>query len=317
MSMETTTTAFPWLAPHRKLGHALRCSLGQIAAMFPPTHRLLLRRRLRLRMQAELGYVPDLAHPRTFNEKIAWRMLHDRNPLIPLTIDKLLVRDWVADRVGPQVLVPLLGAWDRAEEIDWQALPARFVLKGTHGWNMNLLVHDKAALDVAAATASAREWLGRSHYADTYEWGYRNVRPRLLAEVMLQDDSGEIPADFKFHVFHGRVGMLVVHTGRFAAHRTTFFDAAMCRLPMIQSNPADPDLRLPDEIPALIELAETLGREFDYVRVDLYLVRGVIYFGELTHYSCSACGLYTPQSYDRTIGDMWQLDTRRRALRPN
>ena len=312
---EAATDLLPWLPRGQLTFPALRRAAGHVAAWFPPLRGVLIRRRLRYRMQSALGYVPDLRHPRTLNEKIAWRMLHDRNPLIPLTIDKLLVRDWVADKIGPEVLVPLLGAWDRAEDIDWQALPQRFVLKGTHGWNMNLLVHDKAALDVPAVTAQAREWLGRSHYADTYEWGYRNVRPRLLAEAMLCDEKGDIPADFKFHVFHGRVGLLGVHTGRFGRHRTTFFDAAMRRLPMVQNNPPDSDLRLPGEIAALIEVAESLGRVFDYVRVDLYLVRGAVRFGELTHYNDGACGRYTPQPYDRTLGDMWQLDTRRGAFK--
>ncbi len=189
------------------------------------------------------------------------------------------------------------------------------MLKATHGWNMNLLVHDKAALDVAAATAQAREWLGRNHYADTYEWGYRDVRPRLLAEAMLDGENGDGPADYKFHVFHGRVRMLAVHTGRFGLHRLTYFDEAMCRLPVRKKTPPDADLKLPAEIDALIGMAERLGGPFDYVRVDLYLAGGAIRFGELTHYNDGACGPYTPQSYDRTLGDMWQLDTRRGTLR--
>ncbi|WP_428391757.1 hypothetical protein [Lichenicoccus sp.] len=116
--MRTTTAGFAWPSWERPSSPALRDAVGRAAALWPPLHRLLVRRRLRHRLQTALGYIPDLRHPRTLNEKVAWRMLHDRNPLIPLTIDKLLVRDWVAARVGSEVLVPLLGAWDRAEDID-------------------------------------------------------------------------------------------------------------------------------------------------------------------------------------------------------
>ncbi|MFC7474907.1 ATP-grasp fold amidoligase family protein [Dankookia sp. GCM10030260] len=269
--------------------------------------RLREARRLRRRMRAALGYEPNFNRPRTFNEKVAWRILHDRNPLIALTTDKLAVRRYVAAKASPDILVPLLGTWDRAEAIDWAALPPRFVLKASHGWNMNLLVHDKAAVDRDAALATAAGWLRHNHAAATGEWGYRDIQPRLLAETMLLDEAGEIPADLKFYVFNGRMRLLRVHTGRFGDHRITFFDRAMHPLPVNQIHPADPDWSPPPGITEAMRLAERLGADFDFARVDLYLALGRFWFGEITHYDGNATVAYEPCSYDRIIGDMWQL----------
>ena len=285
----------------------LRQLLDQLVDAVPALRQLRAGRRLRRRMRTALGYEPNLQHPRSFNEKIGWRILHDRNPLIPLTIDKIGARDWVSARVGPDILIPLLGTWKRAEDIDWETLPQRFVLKASHGWSMNLLVHDKRTIDREAAMATASGWLGRSHYASTDEWGYRDVPPRLLAEEMLLDAGGCIPDDLKFHVFDGRVRLIGVHNDRFGLHRVTFFDEQLRRLPVTQGCPANPLLQPPPGVAKLIPIAEQLGAPFDYVRVDLYLVEGRARFGELTHYDSGGCSAYHPPGYDRLIGDLWQL----------
>ena len=264
-------------------------------------------------MRQALGYCPDVRNPRTFNEKLAWRMLYDRNPLIPLTTDKVAVRDWVASRVGPGVLVPLFGVWNRAADISWDALPPCFVLKASHGWNMNLLVRDKQTVDHASALATAEQWLRTSHAAETGEWGYRDVPHRLLAEKLLLDAAGDIPADIKFHVFGGSMRMFEVHSGRFDDHRSAYFGAAMQRLPFTHFLSPDHDWTPPPNIAELIRIAECLGAAFDYVRVDLYSVGGVAYFGELTHYQGSACIAFVPPEYDRIVGDMWALPNRRRG----
>lgn len=286
-----------------------RSVVDRLVDATPPLHRLRLTRRLRRRMHASLGYAPDLEHPLTFNEKIGWRILNDRNPLIPLTTDKIAARDWVAARIGTDILVPLLGIWDCAEDVPWQSLPNRFVLKASHGWNMNLLVHDKRLVERAAALQTAAGWLRRNHYDDTGEWGYRDIPPRLLAEEMLEGEAGGPPQDFKFHVFGGRVGLIGVHHGRFGEHRTTFLDRSLRRLPVTQGRPAHPDWTPPAAIGELLRIAERLGLDFDYVRVDLYLVGGQPRFGELTHYDSSGCSPYAPREFDRLLGDMWQMRT--------
>jgi hypothetical protein len=290
-----------------RLFRGLRQVADHVAAVSPMADRMLRARRLRYRMRMALGYDPDFRSPRTFNEKLAWRMLYDRNPLFPLTIDKIAVRDYVAAKVGTEILIPLLGTWDRAADVPWASLPQRFVLKASHGWNMNLLVTDKDAIDRAAALQTADGWLRRNHFTETYEWGYRNIPPRLLAEEMLLDARGDIPEDFKFFVFSGQARLLQVHTGRFGDHRTNFFDMDLQPLPIAKKFPADASYVLPPEARDLARIAERLGADFDFARIDLYLVRGRAWFGEITHYDGSACSPYAQPEHDRIIGDMWQL----------
>ncbi len=282
--------------------------IARYAAQYIPLLDDILRERhLRYRMRAALGYDPNLRQPRTFNEKLGWRILHDRNPLLALTTDKINVRRYVADRVGDDVLVPLLGIWSRAEDVEWEKLPNRFVLKGSHGWNMNLLVHDRMTLDTSAAASQADGWLRRNHYQAAGEWAYRDLVPRLLAEEMLLDADGGIPADLKFYVFRGRAKLLRVHTGRHGDHRANSYDEQLRPLPLMQLAKPDPHYVLPPEAHDALRLAERIGAEFDFARVDLYCVGGQVRFGEITHYDGNACAPFRPASFDRMMGDYWTL----------
>ncbi len=285
----------------------LKSAMGAIVSVIPTLDRLARARRLSRRMEAALGYKPNLRLPRTYNEKLAWRILYDRNPLFPLTIDKVAVRDYVARKVGAEFLIPLYGVWNHAADVPWDRLPSRFVLKASHGWNMNLLVHDWTTADRCSAMVQAEGWLRRSHYADAEEWGYRDILPRLLVEDMLLDENGAIPHDLKFYVFNGKTKLLRVHADRFGEHRVTFFDSDLELLPFRQIYPADPSYVLPPQAGELAKLAERIAEDFDYARVDLYLVDGRAWFGEITHYDGSACVPFTPAIHDRVIGDIWHL----------
>jgi hypothetical protein len=295
-ALRTTVEALRQVAWHR------------LAPTLPPLERAMIAHQLRRRMRAELGYDPDLRHPRTFNERVAHRMLHDHDPRIPVTTDKLSARDYVAARLGPELLVPLYGAWDRAADVPWDALPDRFALKASHGWQMNLLVRDKAAVDRARALREADAWLHRSHYEQTGEWGYRDLRPRLLAEALLEGDRGGPPEDFKFYVFGGQPRLLEVHLGRGTAdYGFLFFDPHDLRpLPEVGGTwhgaaPYTP----PQAARALAPLAARLGADFAFARVDLYLVGGRPWFGELTHYPASGCIRVASVEQDLWLGKLW------------
>jgi hypothetical protein len=294
-------------APATDAMQAVKAAVRRAAVTLPFVERVVRARRLRHRMRSALGYEPDLRSPVTYNEKLGWRILNDRNLLIPRTTDKVAVRDYVAQKVGSEVLIPLLGVWERSCDIPWDSLPQRFVLKASHGWNMNRLVRDKASVCRATALGQADEWLRQDHYAEAGEWGYRDISPRLLAEEMLLDERDEIPHDFKFFVFHGRARLLRVHANRFGQHSVTFFDEELKLLPVRQAYPPDPSYVLPNGMHELARLAERIGADFDFARVDLYLAKGRPWFGEITHYDSNACMPYVPASFDRTLGDMWRL----------
>lgn len=262
---------------------------------------------LRHRMRQALGYTPDLDAPRTYNEKLAWRILRDDNPLLAVTTDKLAVRDYVADRVGADVLIPLLDVRDRAEDLPWNALPDRFVVKATHGCEMTEVVEDKSAVDRAAVVARARSWLRRDYHELSHERVYRGLPRRVMVEQLLVDDDGGQPADFKLLVFQGRVALIRVHTDRFGDHRVNFFDSTFRPLRLRQVHAERPALELPSQAEALVTVAEKLAQDFDYARIDLYLAQGRVWFGEITHHDGNACVPWRPAEADAVLGDLWRL----------
>ncbi len=271
-------------------------------------------------MRASLGYEPDLRHPRTFNERLARKILDDRNPLIPLTLDKVRVRDWVAERVGAEVLVPLVGVWERAADIPWDALPERFVAKTNHGCTFNLLVPDKAKQDRAEAIRTLDGWMQENYYEQAQEWGYRDIPRRILVEEFLRGRDGGVPEDYKLFVFGGQPRLLKVIRGRFGpAQRHFYYDPYTLEpLDLGEFDPADfPEDPAPlPEARGLCELAARLGAPFDAVRVDFYLIDGRPLFGELTHYTGAASLSMGSYEKDLRVGEMWAEGLRQRAARP-
>ena len=142
-------------------------------------------KRVRRKYVGELGREPNLDTPATYTEKVLWMNLRHRDPRLVTCADKYAVRQWVADRVGEDLLVPLLGVYDDADDIEPAALPVAFVIKATHGSGWNLIVPDKSALDWDDAKRSLQDWLSRNYYAHKREWQYRDIPPRLIVEEFL------------------------------------------------------------------------------------------------------------------------------------
>lgn len=259
------------------------------------------------RMRQGLGYHPDLKSPRTYNEKLGWRILFDANPLLAETTDKVAVREYVASRVGAEVLIPVVGIFDRVDEIPWEALPDQFVLKASHGCEMTCVVRDKSAVSRREVLATAQGWLDQNYYEFSRERAYARIPRRLIIEELLLGDDGEVPADYKFLVFHGRTALIRLHTGRFGDHRVNFFDADLRPVPLRQVYPERPALRLTEEVRPLVGLAEKLAQDFDYARIDLYLARGQAWFGEITHHDGNASVHFVPPEFDAVLGALWRL----------
>lgn len=284
--------------------------LGRLGGRLPALSRAHDRYLIRRRMRRALGYRPDLDSPKTYNEKLGWRMLYDRNPQLQVTTDKISAREYAAGKVGAEILVPLYGVYDLAADIQWDDLPTAFVLKASHGCGMNIIVRDKACVDEAETKRVAQSWLQHDHYERSREWAYSRIKPRLLVEELLLDSQDEVPVDLKFLVFHGKTAMIRVHIGRFGDHRVNFYDTELKLLPIRQEYPVDESYVLPPEVAPMVGIAETLAEDFDYARIDLYLVQGQVRFGEITHYDGGAAQPFRPATVDAQLGALWNVRPR-------
>ena len=261
------------------------------------------------------GYELDWENPRTLNEKLNWLKLNFRDPLQKIAADKFAVRAHVAAKVGEQYLIPLIRKCDRAEEIRFAELPAAFVLKTNHGSGQNWIVRDKSREDERAVVRQFREWLATSHYAASREWPYKGMKPAIVVEELLLDERGQIPSDFKFHCFGGKVAAIQVDLDRETAHRRNFYDLDWKLQPFIWTEwegakPSWPNGRAVERPAALAEMvrvAETLAADFPYARIDLFYCRGQVYFGEITFYHGGAFERFDPPEFDRIFGDKLAL----------
>jgi hypothetical protein len=254
------------------------------------------------------GELTTLRRPRSYAQLLAAKNLRSQPPLVHLTADKYTVRRHVAERVGEQYLIPLLQVVEDADELDLDALAEPCVIKGTHGCDMTLLVPDPTALDHHAVRATVRRWLDTDfHRAGWRESPYRGLPRRVVVERFIGDGRTP-PPDFKFFMFHGRPAMVVVDQDRFSRHTSTLLTPQWRRLAV--TGPFESAATLPER-PAgyaeMLEVAQKLSTDFDFVRVDLYDVDGRVYFGELTHNPGGGLVRLRPREFDRALGELWRF----------
>jgi hypothetical protein len=262
------------------------------------------------------GYELDLNNPQSFNQKICWKKIHDRNPLLPVLADKYKVRDYITSTLGKpvadQVLIPLLVATDDPDSLSFDRLPDSFVIKSSHGSGCNLLVHDKRTLDRSQVVARCRSWLKTSYGVRAHEWAYQHASKKILVEPMLKNRDGSIPSDYKCSMFHGKCGIIQVDFDRFEAHTRSLYDPQWNKIDAQWKWPRGGDVPRPERLDEMLRLAEILAGSLDFVRVDFYLVDGRLFVGELTHYPERGRGRFTPREFDFELGRLWSLPIERR-----
>ena len=251
----------------------------------------------------------NLQNPQTFNEKIQWLKLYDSTPLKTRLADKYLVRDWVAERIGDEYLVPLLGVWDSFDEINFDNLPNQFVLKANHGSGWNIIVKDKAALNIEDAKKKFDKWMHTNFaFKNGLELHYRDIRPRILAEEYIQNTIGLI--DYRFYCFNGKPFQVWVDIfSGTPNHMRSVFDMDWNYIPLQCTWPDGYEIlkKCPQKFEDMKTIAKELSREFSFVRVDFFEVNGKLYVGELTFTPMSGIGKFVPQSWDAILGKMLQL----------
>jgi hypothetical protein len=235
-------------------------------------------------------------------------MLYDRDPLLTLISDKLRVRDYIADRIGEQYLIPLLWHGELPENMPFDDLPGHFVVKANHGCGFVRVIDDKRAIDKSQLCKLAERWLKMNFGKDSFlgiAWGYNNIRPAILIESFL-GKAGSPPDDYKFWCFNGRAEVVSVHLDRFGKYRIGCFDRDFLPHELnFGSHQGAGEFIRPANYEAMVNLAERLAKDFNFMRVDLYSVNDSIYFGELTPYPGGVSARILPVNQDRALGDKW------------
>ena len=251
----------------------------------------------------------DLERPKTYNEKIQWMKLYDSTPLKTRLADKYLVRDWVKEKIGEEYLVPLLGAWDSFDDIDFDKLPKQFVLKANHGNGWNVIVRDKSTFDKEAARNKFNEWMHLNWaFMEGFELQYLNIPPKIIAEQYLENGNDDL-YDYKVFCFNGKAESIMFLSERRRELKMAFYNLQWEKLPFVYSYPQNPDeIPKPTNLELMIRLAEKLAEGFPHVRVDFYVLNdGSIKFGEMTFSTDSGICKWNIPEQNRVYGDLITL----------
>lgn len=266
---------------------------------------------VKLAYWAGTGKKLRLKQPITFNEKLQWLKLYDRRKIYQTCADKLQVRDYVAQKLGEEYLIPMLGCWEWAEDIDFDALPEQFVLKCNHNSGLGMCIcKDKSKLDIEKVRKELQTGLRQDYYYHLREWSYKDLPRRILAEAFLTDGSGNL-ADYKIHVFNGEPRFILVCADRFAGSGLTedFYTPAWEHMDI--RRPGIPNAKKAQPRPALLEemlaCAKKLCEGLPFVRADFYVCNDRIYFGEMTFYPAGGVTPFDPPQWDETFGSWLQL----------
>lgn len=258
----------------------------------------------------------NLDNPQGFNEKLQWLKLYDRNPLYTTLVDKYAVKDWVAERIGREHIIPTLGVWDKFDDIDFDSLPNQFVLKCTHDSGGLAIVTDKNAFladdeaggqkGITVARKKLTKSLKRNYYYLGREWPYKNVPPRIIAEKYMVDESGTELKDYKVHNFDGEPKLISVDYGRFTEHKRNLYgtDWSFIDAQIQYQKDANHVIDRPKTLEKMLECAKVLSRGIPYVRTDFYSIDDKVLFGEMTFYHGSGFEKFSPEEFEKKLGEL-------------
>jgi len=252
----------------------------------------------------------NLEQPRTFNEKIQWLKLYGDTPLMTMLADKYRARFWVEEKIGPKYLIPLLGAWKSFDEIEFESLPEKFVLKCNHGCGWNAIIRDKDNINKEELKRNFDKWM-KLNYAflkGGFELQYRDISPCIIAEEYLENDAEEL-FDYKFWCFQGKVEFIMFLSERNSHLRMNNYDREWNLLPFTYNYPnSEKQIEKPDNLDEMISLAEQLAEGFPFVRVDFYrLNNGEIKFGEMTFTPASGICGWSSEEINEKLGNLIKM----------
>lgn len=278
---------------------------------------------IQIKFLQRMKRLPNLNNPKTYNEKLNWLKLNDRRPEYCILVDKYEMKKYVADRVGSDYIIPVVGGpWDTVDEIDFASLPDKYVLKTTHDCGGVVICKDKAKFDIERAKKILNEHMENNYFWHTREWAYKNVKPRIFAEKYVKDSASqetnieqtaemEQLTDYKFFCFDGEPKLMFVATDRASQTEETkfdFFDMDYNHMQIVQGHPNAPiEPQKPKSFDKMKEVAAVLSKGMPHIRVDFYEVNGQTYVGELTLFHFSGLVPFEPNEWDEKMGEWIQL----------
>ena len=260
----------------------------------------------------KVGYDPNLEEPRSFNEKIFWMKLNYHNPMVTRCCDKFSVKEYVNEKLGPGYVIPTIRSWEKSEDIDFSVLPDKYVLKVNWSSGYNIIVKDSSDVNEEEVRAKISRWMQpeQNSYYQTFNWGYKNMKPVVYAEEYMEQIDGQL-FDYKFYCCNGKVKFLFIATDRHKEGKLTynFFDPDFNKLDFTYGGRGHTEepLEKPQHYDEMIRCAEMLAEPFPFVRVDFYETGGRIYVGEMTFYSGGGILPFDPVEWDYRLGSYIQF----------
>lgn len=258
-----------------------------------------------------MGHKLNLKSPRTFNEKLQWLKLYDKHPKYTKMVDKIEAKKYVASIIGEEYIIPTIAVYDNIKDVDFEKLPNQFVLKCSHDSGGVIVCKDKANFNKKAALKKLSKGLNQNFNYETREYPYKNVKPRLIAEQYMEDESGYELKDYKIFCFDGHPKMSFVASDRQKDGEDTkfdFYDLNWEHIPVVNGHPcSEHGIPKPTNYEKMLDLASKLSQGIPHVRVDFYNINGKIYFGELTFFHWSGFVPFEPEKWDYIFGDYIKL----------
>jgi hypothetical protein len=248
-----------------------------------------------------------------YNEKLQWLKLYYRRPEYTVMADKYMVKEYIAKTIGPEYSAPLLGVWESFDEIPFDKLPEQFILKATHDSGGFLICQNKKTLDYVRMRDFFNKHLSINWYWHSREWAYKNIKPRIIAEKLLTDESGNELRDYKIFCFNGEPKIIQVDFDKSKDWKRNFYSPDWKYLPFSLKYPTAPliTIKKPKSLALMLDLAKKLSADLPHARVDFYnTTDGRIYFGECTFYNYAGYELFNPPEWDKIFGDWLTLPRR-------
>ena len=248
----------------------------------------------------------------TYTEKMQWVKLYDEDRQKSILSDKIEVRKWVENKIGAEYLIPLLGTWEKPNQIDFESLPAKYVLKTNNASGTNIIVNDSSQINTKIVCAKLTRWLNvKAYYLSGFEMHYSRIKPLILAEEYIEHGENDLQ-DYKFLCFNGKPYYCWVDVGRYHDHKRNMYDMDWNLQSWNEWNRrdygnTDEPIEKPQNFEEMVYIVEKLCEGFSHVRVDLYNVDGRVLFGEMTFTNGSGYGKIVPEEYDYKLGKIWDL----------